>query len=247
MSRDGINIALSDVLGSADAFLDRLRGMKAAMSDVAWYPHSSIAMLRTFADGAVIPAHSVLDVGAADGELSFLFAAAGASVDSLENAQTNFNKGEGLRRLNDAFGGPVSVTFVDLDYGFTLPRQYDLCLAMGIAYHLRNVPLLYITLAQHCRFMVTNTRVIDVAPDGTRTEGGPFAYLLDRREINDDPTNFWFFSPAGYRRVLKRCGWQVLREACFGPTIGSLDADKRMWALCERVPNHADLRLHHDF
>ncbi|HLH31358.1 MAG TPA: hypothetical protein VKY31_09160, partial [Terriglobia bacterium] len=197
-----------------------------------------------------IPSGSVLDLGAADGDLSFLFAEAGAAVDALESQQTNFNKGEGLRRLNDAFGGRVRITFVDIDFGFSLPREYDLCLANGIAYHLRNPFLVYMTLAQHCRFMITNTRVIDVEP-GRRwlphIWRRPFAYLLDRREVNDDPTNYWFLSPEAYRRVLKRSGWRILREDFVGANMGSLQKDKRMWALCERVPNYADLRLHHDF
>src|SRR5262249_14120476 len=148
---------------------------------VRWYPYDSISslpFLRGLTGGAVVSAGSVLDVGAADGDLSFLFADAGAGVDALENVQTNFNKGEGLRRLNDAFGGRVSLMFADIDFGFVLKRQYDLCLAMGICYHLRNPLLFYITLAQHCRFMVTNTRVIDIVPG--RTGRG---YLYSKAEV----------------------------------------------------------------
>jgi tRNA (mo5U34)-methyltransferase len=267
-------VMLSDVLGpSADAFTKRLRSAKAEMPEVRWYPYDSIAalpFLRRLTDGTVVSAGSVLDVGAADGDLSFLFAEAGAGVDALENAQTNFNKGEGLRRLNEAFGGAVSLMFADIDFRFDLKRQYDLCLAMGICYHLRNPLLFYTTLAQHCQFMVTNTRIIDIVPSRsgrgllyckaeillrrlgivreTATDAGDsFAYLLERREINDDSTNYWLFSPAGYRRVLNRSGWRILRETSVGARIGTLDDDRRIWALCERVPNYAELKLHHDF
>ena len=192
-------------------------------------------------------------------------------MDAFESTQSNFNKGEGLRRLNEAFGSAVSLTFTDVDFEFTLPRDYDLCFAAGIAYHLRNPMLVYITLARHCRFMVTNTRVIDVSPGGnalkrvyweavskvhrlrgiaageTRFAKRSFSYLLERRELNNDPTNYWLFTPAGYRRLLNRCGWKILREAFVGSSIGRLEADKRMWAVCERVPNYADLTRHHDF
>ncbi|HYK91833.1 MAG TPA: hypothetical protein VE398_23915 [Acidobacteriota bacterium] len=241
---------LLDVLRSAPSFTERLAAAKAAMPDVRWYPYNTIMlvpnMLALIGD-LVIPANAVLDVGAADGDLTFLFSEAGASVHALEHEATNFNDGEGLRRLNDKFGAKVTLSFGDLDFGFSLPRQYDLCLALGLAYHLRNIPLLYITLAQHCQFMITNTRVLDITPAGTDIASQPLAYFIERRELGNDPTNFWLVSPAGYRRILKRCGWKVLREHNAGEAIGTVEADKRMWAVCERVPNHADLKLHHDF
>jgi tRNA (mo5U34)-methyltransferase len=274
MRHPAVNITVFDVLRSADAFVQRLQAIKASIADIRWYPYNSISslgLLSTLTEGIDIPANAVLDLGAADGDISFLFADAGSSVDAFESAESNFNKGDGLRRLNDAFGKPVSLTFTDVDFRFDLPRDYDLCFATGIAYHLRNPLLVYLTLAQHCRFMVANTRVIDIPPSEsrvkkvywriasrlhrlqnrqngeTRFSRKPFAYLLDRREINNDPTNYWLFTPACYRRVLKRCGWKILCEVPVGASIGTLDADKRVWTLCERVQNYADLKLHHDF
>jgi hypothetical protein len=268
------NLSVADIWKLSDNFAKALQAKKAAIPDVNWYPYNSISsltFLQTLTDGIRIPANTVLELGAADGDISFLFADAGASVDAFESTQSNFNKGEGLRKLNEGFGSPVSLTFGDVDFGFTLSRDYDLCFATGIAYHLRNPFGVYTTLAQHCRFMITNTRVIDIPPHANRLKSyywkllwrlhrfqgrtdartsfsrTPFAYLLNRREINDDPTNYWLFSPAGYRRLLNRCGWRIVREGSTGASIGSLDGDKRMWALCERVPNHADLTLHHDF
>jgi len=243
-------ITLSSVLASAASFSERLEAVKTKMSDVRWYPYQSmtnVPVITRITQDFEIAANTVLDIGAADGDLSFLFSEAGSSVDAVENAQMNFNDGEGLKRMNEAFGNRVSLLFSDIDFGLTLPRQYDFCLALGLAYHLRNVPLLYITLAQHCQVMLTNTRVVDVTPAGAPIGAESLAYFLERRELNDDPTNFWLLSPTGYRRVLKRCGWTVLRETSVGADIGSLKDDKRMWALCERVPNHADLKLHHDF
>lgn len=268
-----MNLTISDVLQLGDEFVRRLAAKKEAIEGIQWYPYdsiSSLAFLRTLTEGFPIAANSVLDLGAADGDISFLFAEAGASVDAVESTLSNFNRGEGLRKLNEAFGSRVSLTFTDVDFKFSLPRHYDLCFATGIAYHLRNPMLVYITLAQHCRFMITNTRVIDTPPlqnpimkvywrlfarshrlwNGaaieTRFSRKPFAYFLDRREINNDPTNYWLFTPAGYRRILKRCGWQILREAYVG-AIGTLGQDKRMWALCERVEDYSDLAMHHDF
>lgn len=41
----------------------------------------------------------VLDIGAADGDLGYLFARKGCVVDFLENPQTNYNDCEGIRKL----------------------------------------------------------------------------------------------------------------------------------------------------
>jgi hypothetical protein len=214
MSAEFLNIELSDVLAAPDAFVGLLRAAKSAMADVNWYPYDSIAawpLLKKFTEGVVIPANHVLDVGAADGDLSFLVADAGARVHALENAQTNFNGGEGLRRLNEAFGEPVSLSFMDLDFGFAVPDQYDLCFAMGIAYHLRNVPLFYLTLAEHCRFMITNTRVINVTPAGTKIGSEALAYILERRAfMMIRPTTCFSLRPVIGGRLI------VVGGTCYG-------------------------------
>ena len=62
---------------------------------------------------------------------------------------------------------------------------------------------------------------------------GPIAYLLDHREANNDPTNFWVFSHQGLLRLAKRTGWRVLGWRSAGCQTDSNpaapEADERMF------------------
>jgi hypothetical protein len=79
----------------------------------------------------------------------------------------------------------------------------------------------------------------------------PVAYLLEKREANNDPTNYWIFSRSGLFRALQRSGWVVKDYVAIGATENSNPSDphrdERLFAYCERVPNYADLRVHDDF
>jgi tRNA (mo5U34)-methyltransferase len=240
------------VLEGGERFRARLEAAKASIPDVRWYPYGSIAgvsAMKRCLEGHDVPVSSVLDVGPADGDISFLFADAGCEVHAIDHPATNFNDGAAIKRLNEAFGGKVTIEFTDIDLGFALDRQFDLCVMTGVAYHLRNPLLVYMTLARHCRYLITNTKVADVM-GGLDVTDVPLAYLLDTREANNDPTNWWIFSPAGYLRALKRSGWSVKGSFCVGAETGGVagkETNKRMWAFCERVPNYAGLLKHHDY
>ena len=93
-------------------------------------------------------------------------------------------------------------------------------------------------------------RVATQLPDGTEVRHVPIAYFHRCRESNDDPSNFWTFTPIGLETLLKRSGWNVRSRALVGTSPSSpVDADKdeRMFVYCERVANWADLWHHHDF
>jgi hypothetical protein len=70
------------------------------------------------------------------------------------------------------------------------------------------------------------------------------AYLLACRELNNDPTDYWMFTPQSLRLVLKRSGWNVLDEFLVDDSVFNAH---RMYCYCERVPAWRDLRMHHDF
>lgn len=63
------------------------------------------------------------------------------------------------------------------------------------------------------------------------------AYLLDERESNNDSTNYWIFSDAGFRRILKRTGWEIRDYITVGNTANSdpatQEGDERAFCLAE--------------
>ncbi len=72
-------------------------------------------------------------------------------------------------------------------------------------------------------------------PGMTRIDGLPVAYLVDERECNDDPTNYWIFTHDGLKRILRRSGWEVLDYLAVGNTVSSdpasSDGDERAFVL----------------
>jgi hypothetical protein len=53
----------------------------------------------------------------------------------------------------------------------------------------------------------------------------PMAYLVSAEQCNHDDSNYWIFSEAGLRRLLDRCGWQVVDFL----TVGASDSDPENW------------------
>jgi hypothetical protein len=80
---------------------------------------------------------------------------------------------------------------------------------------------------------------------GTPIEEEPIAYLLDAREVNNDPTNYWIYSPAGLTRLLHRTGWIIFGDERVGQTVNSNPvsptADERMFVLLKSQRRHPDL------
>ncbi len=91
-------------------------------------------------------------------------------------------------------------------------------------------------LAARALRMLPSGVPVPVPPIGmTRIAGLPVAYLVDERECNDDPTNYWMFTAEGLQRLLRRCGWEILDFATTGNTLASDPAsehgDERAWCL----------------
>jgi tRNA (mo5U34)-methyltransferase len=248
---------MSELTAAEPAFRTRLHSVRKTATDLNWYPYSSLSNVSILArflppDLEIVPAGgTVLDIGAGDGDMGFLFQSLGCDVDFLDNAITNFNDCEGIRRTASLLGQPQKLIQRDIDRGFELDRDYDLAIFLGTLYHLRSPALALLRLAQRCRRALISTRVMSHLPDGRNVEAAALAYLLDTREANDDPTNYWIFSPAGLERLLKRCGWRVTHAHRVGEVGRSNpvdnSADERMFVFCERVEYHADLDKHHEF
>jgi tRNA (mo5U34)-methyltransferase len=202
----------------------------------------------------------VADVGAADGDLGFYLESLGLDVHLVDNARTNYNGLSGARAVKQALGSSVEIHDLDLDTQFKMPeKEYGLVLFLGILYHLKNPYHVLETLAKTSRHIVLSTRVTQYAPSVepraaepslmaeivsrvmkrdrrmTRVAGLPVAYLVDERECNNDPTNYWVFSPEGLQRIMARCGWEIIDFMTTGNTINSDPAsalgDQRAYCL----------------
>jgi hypothetical protein len=244
----------------ATAFDERLSGIKSDTEGTNWYPYRSMSNIPHLCH--ILPVGlmerlvagtldwRVLDVGAADGDLGYFFESRGSRIDFLENPATNYNDCKGIATLRTKLGSSAGLVEQDIDRNITLDGQYDFALALGLLYHLRNPMAFLMALAEHAERMVLSTRVANHLPDGTDVEHSSVAYLLRCRESNNDPTNYWTFSPTGLETALKRCGWSMKAKLLTGAAQSNPvdnDADQRMFVYCERVENWRDLGKHHDF
>jgi 2-polyprenyl-3-methyl-5-hydroxy-6-metoxy-1,4-benzoquinol methylase len=244
---------LQSAYQAAAASSQRLAAIKKANASIAWYPfrtEDKIALLRLVTDyfDAVPPVPllaaqgSVIDIGAADGDLSFLFESAGCRVTAIDNHVSNNNRCAGINAMKGFLGSGIEILDVDIDFDFAVAQQHDLILFLDILYHLRNPLGALINLARAGRYMVFSTRICDVAPDGTRLTGVPAAYLLAPMEAApNDPTNYWIFTELGLQRTLERAGWRLLKSYPFGyqgddSNPSEPAKDKRVICLCETMP-----------
>jgi tRNA (mo5U34)-methyltransferase len=211
-----------------------------------WYPYDCFANLfymqhllqhtKLTLDDVVGDA-ALLDLGAADGALSFFLESLSYQVHACDHAETNINGMQGLRTLAGALDSRVEIHDMDLDGRFELTAEYGLAVFLGTLYHLKNPFYVLETLGRHARFCFLSTRVARQTPDASvRFENIPVAYLLDPQECNADPTNYWIFSPPGLVRLAQRTGWRVRASANSGATVSdpaTTQGDERMFLLLE--------------
>lgn len=207
-------------------FAPKLRAVKAASApaDFPWYSYDTFANVwhleriltgenrRLFQD---IRGKKIADIGGADGDMAYFCEHIGCAVDIIDNPPTNGNHLNGAAILKKATGSAVNILPMDLDEYFDLPGKYDFAFFMGILYHLQNPYYVMSKLARNVRRITMSTKLASFpAPaygDGREGYGDvPVAYLLDQREANGDPTNYWVFTDACMRRLIDRTGWTIL-------------------------------------
>ncbi|HYL73635.1 MAG TPA: methyltransferase domain-containing protein [Bryobacteraceae bacterium] len=222
----------------------------------SWYPYytfASIEMLEVLLTGerrkllALTEGYPVLDIGCADGDLSYFFEECGLEVHAIDHPSTNYNSMEGVRAVKAALHSAVKIGEVDLDSQFALPRQtYGLVLLFGVLYHLKNPIYVLEALSRRAKYCLLSTRIARMTPDhATELRDIPVGYLLGQGETNDDVTNYWIFSDAGLKRLFERTGWRV----CDFITVGAREAsdpvhdenDERAFCLLQSCNTDLDL------
>ena len=223
--------------------------------DFEWYPHDTLTALAhldrlltgtrrlLFSDKR----QRIIDIGCQDGELSFLLESLGHDVTALDHPAYSHNGMRGVRALKSALGSSISLHEIDLDGQFSLPGgDYDLALFLGVLYHLRSPFQVLEEIARRTSSCLLSTRIARRFPDGTNMPPGvAMAYLLDERELNDDDSNYFIFSDAGLRVMLKRTHWDICEYMNVGDVTASdpvrLDRDERVFCLLasryERLSN----------
>ncbi len=227
-------MSLEEMRRRAGEFRVKLNKLKKKLggADLAWYPYDTLLVFSVL-DAMLTAGHRdllalagprpVLDIGCGDGDLSFLFDSLGCRVHALDYSASNFNQMRGVAALKRALDSKVETFEVNLDEQFALPQSgYGLALCLGVLYHLKNPYYLLEKMARSAHYCLLSTRVAGVSPDGkTDVSELPVAYLVDEFETNNDPTNFWIFSEAGLRRILKRTGWEICDYLTTGCQKGS--------------------------
>jgi 2-polyprenyl-3-methyl-5-hydroxy-6-metoxy-1,4-benzoquinol methylase len=165
---------MSEITAAEPGFRKHLLAIRKSVTDIRWYPYTSlnnVSVLSRFLppDLDLVPnGGSVLDIGAADGDMGFLLHTLGCEVDFLDNAPTNFNDCEGLRRTSTLLAHRGALIERDIDWGFELGRDYDLAIFLGMLYHLRNPALALIRLAQRCRRALISTKIATRLPEWSK-------------------------------------------------------------------------------
>lgn len=241
---------IDQLVTNIPAQVERLATARSQISqDIPWYPYDILANilhidrllsgenrnLDRLAQGLPIA-----DIGAADGDLAFVVEdVAGWQVDIVDTAATNMNGLSGARALRDHLDSLVQIHDIDLDRQFALPRErYGLVFLLGILYHLQNPYYTLRELASRSSYCLLSTKVARFAgPEHKAIADLPVGYLVAPDETNNDPTNYWIFSPAGLERLVQRTGWTVLERLNVGNTVASDPAtpenDERMLLLLD--------------
>ncbi len=245
----------------APQFTARLSQLKAQNPQIPWYPFKTadkvnlISWVTGYFDqvqvGFLSERPRAVDIGAADGDLAFLFEAVGCDVVAIDNAPSNYNRCDGIRSMQQFLGSRVTLIERDIDYDFSMEGQYDLILFLDILYHLRNPLGILISLCQFGKYMILTTRIFEALPGGNSVRDIPYAYLLAPFEAApNDPTNYWMFTETAFERLLERSGWRILTKAYYGyhgndSSPFEPQKDKRVVALCERVEGYERLKYGH--
>ena len=235
------NDYLSELRDRATAYAETLKSKRSELAAPEfWYPYGSIfnfvylEMLLTGANRNLLrelnPKRAA-DIGAADGDVSFFLEQEGWDMTIIDNAPTNWNGLKGAKLFQDATKSKVCIQELDLDSQFLLNETYQLVFMMGILYHLKNPFYVLEQLSKSAKYAILSTRImrwsapvahqnIDGLSQGDRQlmEHLPVAYLLGPNECNNDSTNYWIFSDAGFRRILDRAQWDIKDYRIFGDT-----------------------------
>jgi hypothetical protein len=175
---------------------------------------------------------TVLDVGGANGDLSFVFARAGFET-TLVDLSISYSKAPLVASLiNLQLGANVRVVDLSVDghfnYGDLMGHTvnfgqfthnsyseiYGLVICCGLLYHLKNPVAFLESVSKICRYCILGTWLMSYLPDNmTKVRDSSVVYFLKPGELNNDPSNYWIFTDSSFRRLAERTGFSVVSSA----------------------------------
>lgn len=236
---------IEELAAEAALFEEKLAAQKQQLApdQFDWYPYGTLGNfhhLKALLESehpdllSLAAGGPMVDIGTADGDTAFFLESLGYQVDAVDYPPTNFNTCRGLKLLKQERESAVGLHEIDLDRQFELPGEhYGLAFFLGILYHLKNPYAALESLAKTAHHAVISTRITryNVAEERVGQDGlnqsrleladVPAAYLVAPLETNNDPTNYWMFSEAGLKRILDRCGWDLMAWTSLGDTVQS--------------------------
>jgi 2-polyprenyl-3-methyl-5-hydroxy-6-metoxy-1,4-benzoquinol methylase len=212
---------MAELVRLAEAFRATLAAArKQCGRDIEWYQNDTLAnalaverlvgsepqALLDLAGGK-----PVLDIGCADGELAFFMESLGCRAQAIDNPVTNFNNMLGVRALREQLGSKVEIHSIDIDSQFILPEgEYGFVLMLGLLYHLKNPFYVMEKLSKQSSYCLISTAITEYVPGlYENVAGASLGFLAGVYDVNRDSTNYWFFSDAGFRRLLERANWEI--------------------------------------
>jgi len=226
----------NNLLDKAMEFNSNLEEVKNKIdSSFPWYPYGILnnfihlrEMFNKYSlDSLLNDSSKILDIGAADGDLSFFLESLGYNLDIIDYGPTNFNNLEGARLLKRQINSQVEIYECNIDSQFKIPNaHYELTFFLGILYHLKNPFFILEFLSLHSKYLVISTRIAKFTPDRINISKSPLAYLLAPNEANNDATNYWIFTDTSLRRLFSRSGWDIIEMYSVGDKENSNPSDQ---------------------
>ena len=166
----------------------------------------------------------IVDVGCANGDLSYALSLAGFDVTALDWSFAHDQAPAFVSAVAKQNNLDMSVVDISVDRYFgiddirssavhrqeRIPDIYELAISFGLVYHLKNPFAFFESISKIAKRFLVGTHVVTHLPQlGARIDGSPVAYLVDTLELNSDPTNYWMMTPKAFERIALRCGFQI--------------------------------------
>lgn len=174
------------------------------------------------------PGSKLVDVGCANGDLSYSLALAGHHVTAVDWAFKHDQAPSFVAAVVRQTGMNLSISDLSVDQYFgvddiragalhgadDIPDVFDLAICFGLLYHLKNPFAFLESLSRISKRVILGTHLITHEPGiGSRIDRFSMAYLVDALELNSDPTNYWMLTEKAFRRLAERSGFTI-EAAC---------------------------------